>query len=75
MSALARAEFPRRRVQINERERDYFGLRRANEILKTASPVLARELDPQSSKWSPLSTNMATAPGSSRSAGCSQHGS
>ena len=54
--------------RINQLERENRELRRANEILKTASAFLAAELDRPHKRWSRSSTPTATSSESSRSA-------
>src|SRR5262249_13870425 len=59
-------------ARIKELERENAELRRANEILKTASAFFAAaELDRRLRRSSTTSTPIATGSGSSRSAGCS----
>jgi transposase len=57
------------REEIRRLRKENYELRRANEILKSASVFFAEELDPDRPKWAATSTSTVAASGSSRSAG------
>ncbi len=57
-------------AEIRELKKEIAELRRANEILKSASAFFAAELDRPHRYWSTSSTSTGSGSGSSRSAAC-----
>src|SRR3954453_2602033 len=57
------------REEIRRLRKENYELRRANEILKSASVFFAKELDPDRPKGAAISTSIAAASGSSPSVG------
>ena len=55
------------REEIKRLKRENFELRRANEILKSASVFFAKELDPDRPRYARRSTSIVSASGSRRS--------